>query len=60
MTRVRRLLLLVAIAVLMLGMSTSLDTTVCGQEMTAESRSKDQATGECMDGTGACTGRVSF
>lgn len=61
MTKVRRLILLTAFAILLLGTSTSLDTTACGEEMSLQG-GKDWDLGpvRCVDGLGDCPGRFAY
>jgi hypothetical protein len=61
MARVRQILLLVVLTVLVLGLSNSfsLDRPACGQQIGAMGiKAFDAGTGECVDGTGTCFGRV--
>lgn len=57
MNRAHRLLLLVIVAVIVLGFSTSEENSACGQQMGAMgTRNRDWATSFCVDGNGSCTG----
>ena len=57
MTKVRRILLLTAFAILLLGASTSLDTTACGGE---GGKDWDYGPIRCVDGAGNCPGKVTY
>lgn len=55
MIKLRRLLLLAALAAVVLGFTTTKENRACGQQIRAMgTKDIDFASGQCLDGTGTC------